>query len=222
MKKKLMLILGLMAASQGFAATVRIENKSKHSIWARINDATRPFETEKLMNTLYALHALPVGGSLVVGAVSLVEGGNVANFKKIEPKKSTFFNSELTPIKKITFLRVAKTKHVEKPAKEILQDLARITLKYGNIRILHTLKHGKNEITIQNDFDGTHYKYTFKSLEEKMNYKMPVFEQFVVHPDIDTLTTEARVHYNGWKNVVRLKSRLFASPEVKVLPVEKK
>ncbi len=199
MKKQNLCIftLSFLVASAAHGATVYIKNNTYEPVWARINDQLRRERTEKehKMGPLYAV--------LTFG-ISIAERPKFPHFKKITPGTSTFFDSGLKSIKKITFLRIKRYKTVTIPPERLEETINPINEKYGN---LHTIV---NPYYIRY-YDGFKDKKTVffnrerdLRIPETVTIKIPEFETFTFKPDIAPLKVEARINYDGWGNAKRV------------------
>lgn len=144
---------------------------------------------------------------------------SAANFKKIEPGSSAFYNSDFDKIKIVTFVRVAGTKKITLPKNQIIKYVTDNFYKpfgimnaiKGHMYIKRTSRHtqyGPPSIELTDTSSGKTVSSQIP-LEPSGNatITVPNIETYTYNLGsnyIGSFTTEARITYFNWKNARRV------------------
>lgn len=243
MKKKTLLLIAALSAtiSSIECATVRIKNNSKAPIWARINENQMMTHKDIVHRVSAGVSSLGLTETI---NKDLYKKMMFPDFKKIESTKLTFFNSNFDPINKISFIQNTKNEKItlkynensEQLVKSLLTALSNRFLTLAIDPKIQYLNNGK-KITFpnSNDYqsdaassqegsntaltpsDEQRYKEDIEKLKSQateIQLTMPTLVETTVNPNIDALTVESRIEFNGPDNVIYMKKRnIFASPQ---------
>lgn len=196
--KKYFALIFLGYCLPAMSATVRIYNKSKEPIFALINDQTSVGINEETKTRRETLAAFTFGISAAIDAAS-GSSKQRANVKRINPKESRFFNSDFEPINKVTFFKFGPPKTYTTKENSLWQAVVSEDNPHSQAQ-KKALKEYGYATKIKSRFDEKTGLFTFE---------VPTVEKFTINPDIDPLTTEAKIDYFGWKNAKRIKRKFL-------------
>ena len=190
-------MLALLGMALSFHAThsaaVKITNRSKKSVLARINDATVTWDPKKrtlgiVMHTVTGIPTLGITPAMIE-VTQRATGEVYANFRLIKPGKSITFHSGPKAIKKVTFLR---TTNSEK--KIVLPNITYHSGEYGSFDAP-----SESYSVVWYYMKRYNFSPNFKRSKENLwEASLPKIKTFITQTNIKPLSLINHIEYTGW------------------------